>query len=458
MNGSTPASSLRFGLRTEEIKRRHILVKALLVGLAAGLLASAFRLSLEWSEKHRIALLGRLPGVGGLAVALGLGMVGGGLGVWMVRRFAPEAAGSGIPHLKSVMLGESTLYWRRILPVKFISGLASIAGGFALGREGPTIQMGGSCGLMVSDLWRVKRGEGERRALISAGSGAGLAAAFNAPLAGMIFVLEELQVNLTPVIFVAAFLASVTADVVCRVLVGGTPEFSLLRGAPSPTLSVLPGALLLGLLAGLGGVIFNRALLATVSLYDRLRRWPAFWTGAATGAVIGLMGWIAPSLVGTGGPIVARALSGGLAAGIVPVFLVARFGLTMVSYGSGPAGGIFLPTFVLGALGGLAFGSLAHAAAPGWFPEPEVFAVLGMGALFTAVVRAPLTGLVMMIELTGVYDFMLPLLASCLVAYGVAEAFGTPPIYEALRLRNRHNYPPYAPPAAAPPAEAGRGE
>ena len=168
-------------------------------------------------------MAGGLPWLEGLAVALGLGALGGGLGLWLVRRFAPETAGSGIPHLKSVVLGESELNWRRVLPVKFFSGVAGIGGGLALGREGPTIQMGGATGLMVSEWLRVKSGEGERKALISAGSGAGLAAAFNAPLAGMIFVLEELHGNFTPVMFVAAFLASVTADVVCRVMTGETP-------------------------------------------------------------------------------------------------------------------------------------------------------------------------------------------------------------------------------------------
>ena len=454
MNDAARPPSAGYGLGTEEIKRRHIVVKALLVGAMAGLFSSLFRISLRWSEAHRIALMEKMTGLGGLAVSLGLGALGGGLGVWLVRRFALETAGSGIPHLKSVVRNESSLRWRRVLPVKFISGLASIAGGFTLGREGPTIQIGGASGLMISEWSRVKQGEGERRALISAGSGAGLAAAFNAPLAGMIFVLEELRVNLTPVVFVAAFLASVMADVVCRLLTGVTPEFSLLHGVVAPTFSVLPGALVIGLLAGLTGVFFNRALLTTLDLYDRLHKWPAVWIGAATGIVIGLIGWIAPVLVGTGGPIIDQALTGKLAIGTVLIFLVARFGLTMASYGSGPAGGIFLPTFVLGALGGLIFGTLAHAVLPGWFPQPQVFVILGMGALFTAVVRAPLTGLVMMIELTGVYDFMLPLLASCLVAYGIAEALNTPPIYDALRLRNRHNYPPYKPESAGLPTFA----
>jgi len=424
-----------FGLGTEEVKRRHILPKALIVGLVAGLLASAFRVALQTAEQGRITLLTGLPWAVRLSVAVGVGAAGGALGLWLVRRFSPESAGSGIPHLKSVVLGERVLNWRRVLPVKFFAGLASIGGGLALGREGPTVQMGGATGLMVAGWFRVKAGEGERKALISAGAGAGLAAAFNAPLAGMIFVLEELQGNFTPVVFVAAFLSSVTADVVGRVLTGEMPVFSL-AAMPAPTLAALPVALVLGLGAGLGGVIFNRSLLASLDLFDRLRAWPAWAVGALAGGVVGLASGFFPVLAGGGGALAEQALSGAITLRWLPLLLLARFALTMISYGSGAAGGIFAPLLVIGAFGGLATGGLAHAVAPALAPHPAIFAVLGMGALFTAIVRAPLTGIVLMIELTGKYDFMLPLLVSCLAAYGVAEILNDKPIYEALRERS----------------------
>jgi len=331
--------------------------------------------------------------------------------------------------------------WRRVLPVKFLAGLTGIGGGLALGREGPTIQMGGATGLMVSGWFRVTPGEGERKALISAGAGAGLAAAFNAPLAGVIFVLEELHGAFTPVIFVAAFLASVTADVVCRVLTGETPVFSL-HGMPAPALGAIPIALVLGLLAGFGGVLFNRCLLGSLDFFERFRVRPPFLVGAAAGLILGLAAWIYPEVSGSGAPLAERAFSGAIALRWVLVLVAARFVLTMVSYGSGAAGGIFAPLLVIGALGGLATGILAHALTPGLAPQPAIFAVLGMGALLTSIVRAPLTGIVLMIELTGQYDFMLPLLVSCFAAYGIAEALGNEPIYEALRERGRPHVSP----------------
>lgn len=423
------------GLGTGEVRRRHIVWKAVAVGVVAGLLASAFRLSLEAAEHLRARLIEGFPGWFGLPVALVLGILGGGVGVWLVRRFAPHAAGSGIPHLKAILLREAEPEWKRLLPVKFLGGVTAIGGGMALGREGPTVQMGGAVGHMVADLFRVRVGEGERRALISAGAGAGLAAAFNAPLSGLVFVLEELHGSFTPVMFVAAFLASVAGDVVSRLALGELPVFHL-SGMSAPGVATLPWAALLGAAAGAFGVLFNCGLLATLDLRERLVRWPAFAVGATVGAFVGFVGWTVPGLAGSGGPLVQMALSGKIALSLLPLFVLARFSLTMLSYGSGAAGGIFAPLLVLGALGGLWFGSGVHLLFHSSLAlTPSVFAVLGMGAMFTAIVRAPLTGIVLMIELTGVYDFMLPLLVSCMMAYGVAEWLGNAPIYEALRER-----------------------
>jgi CIC family chloride channel protein len=317
--------------------------------------------------------------------------------------------------------------------VKFASGLAAMGSGLALGREGPTVQMGGGVGAMVADLFRVRSGEGERRALISAGAGAGLAAAFNAPLSGLVFVLEELHGRFTPVMFVAAFIACMTADVVSRLMVGELPVYHL-TGMTAPGVASLPLAAALGLLAGVAGVGFNRALLAVVGARDRLKLAPPWVVALVAGALVGVACAVLPELAGPGGRLVQQVISGHVAASLLVTYLVVRFAMTLLSYATGAAGGIFSPLLVLGAVGGAWFGAstvwllpAAHAV------PPQVFCVLGMGALFTATVRAPLTGIVLMIELTGDYGFMLPLLLSCLCAYGVAEALGNAPIYHALR-------------------------
>src|SRR3954470_19367821 len=208
----------------------------------------------------------------------------------------------------------------------------------------------------------------------------------------------------------------------------------------APNLRALPAALVLGVACGLAGVIFNRCLLKSLDLYGRLR-WPAWAVGALAGAVVGLASGIYPGVAGGGGLLAERALTGEIAFRWLPLLIAARFFLTMVSYGTGAAGGIFAPLLVIGALGGLAFGQIVHSALPDWAAHPAAFAVIGMGGLLTAIVRAPLTGIVLMIELTGKYDFMLPLLVCCLVAYGVAEALRNTPIYEALRERAKQARP-----------------
>lgn len=423
------------GLGAGEVRRRHIILKAILVGVVAGALASAFRLALNGVESLRIYAVEQFSGGIGLPVALLLGALGGGLSVWLVRRYAPHAAGSGIPNLQSILRREAEPEWRRLLPVKFLAGVVGIGGGLALGREGPTVQMGGATGFMISQWFKVKVGDGERRALISAGAGAGLAAAFNAPLSGLIFVLEELHGAFTPVVFVAAFLASVTADVVSRLMVGESPVFHFV-GLTAPGVNSLPWAALLGIAMGGLGVLFNRGLLTTISLRERLLRWPGFAVGAAAGLFVGFIGWTVPGLAGSGGELVQLSLSGQIAVGLMPLYLVARFSLTLVSYSSGAAGGIFAPLLVLGALAGLWFGAGVEHFTGITGMSSQVFCVLGMGALFTAIVRAPLTGIILMLEMTASYSFMLPLLVSCLCAYGVAEALGNTPIYEALRQRS----------------------
>jgi CIC family chloride channel protein len=174
----------------------------------------------------------------------------------------------------------------------------------------------------------------------------------------------------------------------------------------------------------------------SLDLFARLRTWPAWAVGGVTGAAIGLVGWLAPDVLGGGDRLVQRTLAGevGLST-ITPLFMV-RFALTMASYGCGAPGGIFAPLLVLGAQIGLGVGVVAHHWAPEAIHDPVVFAVVGMAAYFTAIVRAPLTGIVLMVEMTADYALVLPLVVACVAAYGIADALGDRPIYEALLERD----------------------
>lgn len=416
-------------------QRRRVLPRAALVGLGAGLVAAAFRLALSGADTLRYAMLEwahAWPQVGWIAPVM-YGAVGAALSVLLVRRYAPEAGGSGIPHLEAVLHRFRTLVWSRVLPVKFLAGVLALGSGLAMGREGPTVQMGGATGDAIAGLLRSR--PRERRTLIAAGAGAGLAAAFNAPLSGLTFVLEEVQRDFHPIVFAAAFVAAVIADIVARVISGPDPVFAVPGYALQP-LATLPVFATLGVLAGLLGVAFNRGLLATLNLASRLNGRQVLVYAAAMGMIVGVVGWFAPEGAGNGHGLAEEVLAGRLALTLIPLWFVIRFGLTLGSYGTGAAGGIFAPLLVLGALLGLGTGEVAHLLSPAIAPQPAVFAVVGMAADFTAIVRAPLTGIVLIVEMTGNYEQMLPLLVSCFCAYATAEALRELPIYESLLERD----------------------
>jgi CIC family chloride channel protein len=203
----------------------------------------------------------------------------------------------------------------------------------------------------------------------------------------------------------------------------------------APPIASLPVFAVLGLAAGILGVVFNRGLLLGLELFRRARGWPAGLTGAAAGAAVGLVAWFAPSAVGTGAGMLDAMFQGRLTVGLLLGFFALRFVLTSISYGNGAPGGIFAPLLVLGAQLGLVVGDLAGRLSPSAATSPTSFAVVGMAAYFAAIVRAPLTGIVLIVEMTGGYDLMLPLLVACLAAYAAADLLGDLPIYERLLVR-----------------------
>ena len=406
---------------------------SIIVGMAAGLIGAAFRYALERADAFRamaVAETSAYPILGPLMMMTGAALAAG-LAAWLVRRFAPDAAGSGIPHVEAVLEGSLTPAPARLIPVKFVGGVLAMGSGLALGREGPSVQMGVTAANVIGGLFR--RDVEDRRALIAGGAGAGLATAFNAPGAGAIFVLEELVGRFDPRIALVALGASVGAITVSRGLLGNSFDFNVAELA-SGGVAAMAFFLLLGLFSGLLSVGHNRGLLATLSLAERIGG-PIELRAACIGAVVGLLAWSTPHLVGGGDGLTQSALSGELLLVALPALFLFRLVLGAASYAAGTPGGLFAPLMVLGATSGLAFGYIVDAALPSLAIQPEAFALVGMGAFFAGSVRAPLTGIVLVIEMTGSSTLLLPLLAACFGSMLVAETLREPPIYAALKAR-----------------------
>jgi CIC family chloride channel protein len=440
MSASTPKTESADG-------HGSLLVLALLsliVGVGSGLTGAAFRIALVQADRLRNSLIDRAHGEHWVGLLLVTGAIAAAvaLAAWLVERVAPAAAGSGITHVEAVLRGERPQAPYRLIPVKFFGGLLAIGSGLALGREGPTVQMGASIGGFIGQFFR--RNWPDCRVLLAAGAGAGLATAFNAPIAGAIFVLEELVGRFEHRIAIAALGASAAAIAVARMLLVDAPDFHVDALAYASG-EVRPLFFVLGALIGLVAILYNRALLATIAAADGLRRWPVTLRAAVIGAAVGLLAWFAPALVGGGDAITQRTLTGSDSVGFVASVFLLRFALSTVSYAARTPGGLFAPLLVLGAQLGLLYGAFCQFAFPHLPIEPKGFAVVGMAALFTGVVRAPLTGIVLVVEMTSSVTMLLPMLGACFAAMLIPLMLGNAPIYESLRanlLRGTGATPP----------------
>jgi chloride channel protein, CIC family len=418
--------------------REHgtLLVLALLafaVGGTSGLLGAVFRLVLERSDRFRDAVIDWAHGkeIAGFALVIGISAIATGLAYWLVRKLAPGAKGSGIPDVEAVLRDEQLPPPLILIPVKFVGGVLAMGAGLALGREGPTVQMGAGIGHFLATAFR--RNQDDVKALLAAGAGAGLATAFSAPVAGAVFVLEELVRRFDTRITITTLCASGSAIAVARLLLGNGPDLQL-EPLPYSGFGTVPIFAVLGAITGLLGVAYNRVILGALVAAERLgRRLPGEIRAMTIGAAVGSLAWFWPGLVGGGDVITQRALAEGDSLMVVVGVFLVRFGLGPVSYAAGTPGGLLAPLLVLGAQSGLVLGTLFCR----WFPylaeRPAAFAVVGMAAFFSAVVRAPVTGIILITEMTGCFTLLLPMLLACFAAMAVPTLLGDPPIYDSLR-------------------------
>jgi H+/Cl- antiporter ClcA len=445
----SPAREGQLERTFEMSERARVFIAAGIVGSLSGLVGAAFHFLLDKAGDARAALpgeLARAPLGTWLLVAAGASVLVT-LSLWLVRRFAPEAGGSGVQEVEGTLSGlRGPVRWRAVLPVKFLGGLAAIGSGMVLGREGPTIHSGSALGAMIGGYLRLRLED--VKSIVAAGAGAGLAAAFNAPLAGIIFVTEEMreEFDYNFVSFQSVVLACCMSVIVNDWWLGQGPFLPVVELAPVP-LFAAPLFLLLGGLLGAFGVLFNALMVGSVRFFARVRRHHLVFEGVALGVAIAALVWLWPDSVGGGEGLVERVLAREPALVLLLALFAARTVVTAVSYGSGVPGGIFAPMLALGTLAGLAFDQIAGVFLPDAYHPPGVLAVAGMGALFAATVRAPLTGIVLVLELTGVHQGGLTVVVTCLSATFTAQALGGRPIYRVLLENVLHQDEANPPPA-----------
>ena len=405
---------------------------AVLVGVLTALIGVAFLKLLELGNEWRIALTTALrgwpDGTGLAALALGTGLCAA-LAAWLVKRFSPNAVGSGIPYVEKILRGPGEPNHAWVLPVKFFGGFLALSAGLVLGREGPLVQIGAVIGERVGRFFKTV--ENVWKPLMAAGAGAGIATAFNAPVGGTLFILEEVLRKVTPVGFVLAAAATISSAFIQRGVFGMGMDFRVADVTSGPVANLWI-YLLFGVALGGLGVFYNRLLLGLVSPRNPLQKIASPLRALGIGAVVGVVAWFLPNDAGGGDPLTQQVLQGYGSIGLLLTIALARFFLGPLSFAAGTPGGLFAPVVTLGALLGAVAGLGLHGVWPGLVPSPLAFAVAGMAAFFTASIRAPLTGIVICLEMTGCFELFLPMLAACTGSYLAATLLRSEPIYDAL--------------------------
>lgn len=429
-------SSKRIFRQTEyflqEIVRSKIIVQAILVGLISGMLVVGFKVSINslfWTIQK---FLSAFPTWQKALIFPLITTLGGLISGILVYKFAPETKGSGIPYVKMTMARMGNMTRIRSIVVKFFAGVAGIGTGLSLGREGPSVQLGAGAGALVGRLFKMSGTNQDK--LIAAGAGSAIGATFNAPIAGTIFVLEELVQKFTPALLFPVLVATVSAASLARHFLGSNPSFDLPKLQGGITVENIPVCIILGIVAGLLGVLFSKVIFFNNKLFDKMSKIPNYVKPAIAGLAVGLIGLVIPYVLGSGNFSVDLLLQHKFSLGLVLIIFIAKFFVTPFCFGSGAAGGIFLPMLMLGSFLGYIVSTVCNSF--GFHTDPIVIAILGMGAFLSAVARTPITAVVMVFEMTGGYSHILPIMLSAAIADLVAEKLNQKPIYASLIVQN----------------------
>jgi CIC family chloride channel protein len=421
----TPVASLVERLRARE--DQLFLLLTIVVGVLAGLAAVLFSLSIEFATR---LLFGTAPGHARLFVVPVLGSLASGV---LLAKVVPGVRGSGIPQTKTAYhLADGVMPW--YVPVgKFLTGVICIGSGQSMGREGPSVQIGAG---LASVIGRWLNLPARRvRDLVPVGAAGALAAAFNTPVAAVLFALEEIIGDMNAPLLGSSVVASVAAVIVERSILGNEPLFHV------PTYHLVHPAeigayAVLGIVGGALSLVFCKSLLALRGAFRRLPAASVSFQPMVGGIVVGLLLLVTPAIMGVGYDYVDEALNGGLVLRTLVLLCVLKLVATTISYASGNAGGIFAPSLYIGAMAGGAIGMVVHTYAPFATAEPGAYALVGMGTLFAGIIRAPMTSVFMIFEITQDYQILVPLMVANMLSFLISKHYQPLPIYEALLLQD----------------------
>lgn len=416
------------GYFLQEIARSKIILQAVMVGLISGLLVVFFKVSInklfefiqnfisQFDLSHKLLIFPLITTLGGLISGV------------LVFKFAPETKGSGIPFVKMVMARMGNITRVRTIVVKFLAGVAGIGTGLSLGREGPSVQLGAGAGTLVGKIFKMKGTDQGK--LIAAGAGSAIGATFNAPIAGTIFVLEELVNKFSASLLFPVLVATVTASSVARHFLGNNPSFTIPYITHDLSFEGISVCIILGIVAGFLGVAFAKIIYKNNEFFEKMDKIPNWLKPAIAGFGIGVIGIFIPYVLGSGNLSVDLLLQHKLALSVVVLVFAVKFFVTPFCFGSGAAGGIFLPMLMLGSFLGYIVASIFNMF--GFHVDVVVMAMIGMGAFLASVARTPITAVVMVFEMTAGYTHILPIMLSAAIADLIAEKLNHRPIYASL--------------------------
>jgi len=410
-----------------------LLLSGLVVGVGAGLGAVVFRELISWFTFLFFNVLRpALSTFLGPYAIIVIPAVGGLIFGPLIYFFAREAKGHGVPEVMLAVAQKGGWIRPIVAAIKSVASAVCIGSGGSVGREGPIVQIGSALGSTWGQLFHMS--DARIRTLVACGAAGGIAATFNAPIAGVFFALEIILGEFSTRSFGIVVIASVTAAVIGRTAFGNVPAF------PLPSYKIfhitdIPLYAILGILGAVAGVAFTRILYWFEDRFDAMKM-PEYLKPVPGGLLLGALGFFLPQVFGVGYPAMSTALAGHYALGLLLLLVVAKILAVSLTIGSGGSGGVFAPSLFIGAMLGEAYGTFLQGVFPGVVTYPGNYGLVGMAAVFAGAARAPITSIIILFELTGDYSVILPLMAAVVISTIVAELFGKETIYT-LKLRRR---------------------